>query len=276
MCGRWEAYPREFAKCRRCRKAKYCGKECQSTAWSEGHRFWCSARDADEDGVGDGVGVGVGASQQQGQQQQLGQGQGHIHITGDDQAAMDVSIQINTTTGTGAGTGTGTTRPRTRRREAAADRVGHEINQAVARAYAAGEGASPSDLAIARNFRPAAAGGGEGGTLNLPVSTSVRVPLDLNNDDDDDEVDEGFSSFEGNVSVSMNGAEWAPVRQMATTSASASPSPLVFPRQTMDEPGPSRRMMRAREIEMEMGDLRDTPPFIPPASISDDQDMILG
>jgi len=50
LCGRWEAYPREFAKCRRCRKAKYCGKECQSTAWSEGHRFWCSAKDVDEDG----------------------------------------------------------------------------------------------------------------------------------------------------------------------------------------------------------------------------------
>lgn len=51
MCGKWETYPREFAKCRRCRKAKYCGKECQSTAWSEGHRFWCSAKDVDEDGV---------------------------------------------------------------------------------------------------------------------------------------------------------------------------------------------------------------------------------
>lgn len=49
LCGRWESYPREFAKCRRCRKAKYCGKECQSTAWSEGHRFWCSAKDGDED-----------------------------------------------------------------------------------------------------------------------------------------------------------------------------------------------------------------------------------
>jgi len=35
FCGRWEAYPREFAKCRGCRKAKYCGKEYQSTAWSE-------------------------------------------------------------------------------------------------------------------------------------------------------------------------------------------------------------------------------------------------
>lgn len=50
MCGRWETFPREFAKCRRCRKAKYCGKECQSTAWSEGHRFWCSAKDPDDDG----------------------------------------------------------------------------------------------------------------------------------------------------------------------------------------------------------------------------------
>ena len=49
LCGRWESYPREFAKCRRCRKAKYCGKECQSTAWSEGHRFWCSAKDGDEE-----------------------------------------------------------------------------------------------------------------------------------------------------------------------------------------------------------------------------------
>lgn len=48
LCGRWETYPREFAKCRRCRKAKYCGKECQSTAWSEGHRFWCSAKEGDE------------------------------------------------------------------------------------------------------------------------------------------------------------------------------------------------------------------------------------
>lgn len=48
LCGRWESYPREFAKCRRCRKAKYCGKECQSTAWSEGHRFWCSAKDTSD------------------------------------------------------------------------------------------------------------------------------------------------------------------------------------------------------------------------------------
>lgn len=48
LCGKWESFPREFAKCRRCRKAKYCGKECQSRAWSEGHRFWCSAREGDD------------------------------------------------------------------------------------------------------------------------------------------------------------------------------------------------------------------------------------
>ena len=50
LCGRWECFLREFAQCRRCRKANHCGKECQSTAWSEGHRFWCSAKDPEEDG----------------------------------------------------------------------------------------------------------------------------------------------------------------------------------------------------------------------------------
>ena len=48
LCGKWETYPREFAKCRRCRKAKYCSKQCQSKGWQMGHRFWCSAR-SDED-----------------------------------------------------------------------------------------------------------------------------------------------------------------------------------------------------------------------------------
>ncbi|KAI9313896.1 hypothetical protein BX666DRAFT_1836451, partial [Dichotomocladium elegans] len=43
-CGKWERFPREFAKCRRCRKAKYCSKQCQSKAWGEGHRWWCVER----------------------------------------------------------------------------------------------------------------------------------------------------------------------------------------------------------------------------------------
>ncbi|TIB06230.1 hypothetical protein E3P96_00653 [Wallemia ichthyophaga] len=43
-CGKWETSPKEFAKCRICRKAKYCSKECQSRAWRVGHRFWCQTR----------------------------------------------------------------------------------------------------------------------------------------------------------------------------------------------------------------------------------------
>lgn len=42
QCGQWETFPREFAKCRRCRKAKYCSKGCQSKAWQLGHRYWCA------------------------------------------------------------------------------------------------------------------------------------------------------------------------------------------------------------------------------------------
>ncbi|CAO3612999.1 unnamed protein product [Cunninghamella echinulata] len=45
-CGKWESQPREFAKCRRCRKAKYCCKACQSKAWADGHRWWCIERHA--------------------------------------------------------------------------------------------------------------------------------------------------------------------------------------------------------------------------------------
>ncbi|KAI8336555.1 hypothetical protein BC941DRAFT_471096 [Chlamydoabsidia padenii] len=45
-CGKWETQPREFAKCRRCRKAKYCCKACQSRAWGDGHRWWCVERHA--------------------------------------------------------------------------------------------------------------------------------------------------------------------------------------------------------------------------------------
>ncbi|KAI9316988.1 hypothetical protein BX666DRAFT_1857831 [Dichotomocladium elegans] len=43
-CRRREQKPREFAKCRRCRKAKYCSKQCQSRAWNDGHRWWCIER----------------------------------------------------------------------------------------------------------------------------------------------------------------------------------------------------------------------------------------
>jgi len=32
-CGKWEQWTRQFAKCRRCRRTKYCSKECQKQAW---------------------------------------------------------------------------------------------------------------------------------------------------------------------------------------------------------------------------------------------------
>lgn len=41
-CGKWEQYTRQFAKCRRCRRTKYCSKECQKRAWVY-HRHWCVA-----------------------------------------------------------------------------------------------------------------------------------------------------------------------------------------------------------------------------------------
>ncbi|KAI9750663.1 MAG: hypothetical protein M4579_006376 [Chaenotheca gracillima] len=42
QCGKWEEYTRQFAKCRRCRRTKYCSKECQKSAWVY-HRHWCIA-----------------------------------------------------------------------------------------------------------------------------------------------------------------------------------------------------------------------------------------
>ena len=39
-CGKWEEFQRQFAKCRRCRRTKYCSKDCQKTAWYY-HRHWC-------------------------------------------------------------------------------------------------------------------------------------------------------------------------------------------------------------------------------------------
>lgn len=41
-CGKWEQFTRQFAKCRRCRRTKYCSKECQKSAWVF-HRHWCVA-----------------------------------------------------------------------------------------------------------------------------------------------------------------------------------------------------------------------------------------
>lgn len=53
-CRKWEQDPRQFAKCRRCKRAKYCSKECQSKAWAY-HKYWCNA-------VGGGSGEGSSSS----------------------------------------------------------------------------------------------------------------------------------------------------------------------------------------------------------------------
>jgi hypothetical protein len=50
-CGRWEEYTRQFAKCRRCRRTKYCSKECQKSAWVW-HRHWCVAAGGTAAGAG--------------------------------------------------------------------------------------------------------------------------------------------------------------------------------------------------------------------------------
>ncbi|KAK4705014.1 hypothetical protein P7C70_g1192, partial [Phenoliferia sp. Uapishka_3] len=54
QCGVWEKTAREFAKCRRCRKAKYCSKSCQSKAWQFGHRYWCTKATPRDDGEAEG------------------------------------------------------------------------------------------------------------------------------------------------------------------------------------------------------------------------------
>ncbi len=39
-CGKWEEFTRQFAKCRRCRRTKYCSKECQKSAWVYHRYVW--------------------------------------------------------------------------------------------------------------------------------------------------------------------------------------------------------------------------------------------
>lgn len=39
-CGKWEKYPREFSKCKKCKRTKYCSRECQMRSW-HCHKNWC-------------------------------------------------------------------------------------------------------------------------------------------------------------------------------------------------------------------------------------------
>jgi hypothetical protein len=170
ICGKWESFPREFAKCRRCRKAKYCGKECQSTAWSEGHRFWCSAKDVEEDvsavGVDHGnsaaaaVGVvGAGDHMQVQVQDQGDHGDlPGIHIAVDTMG--DGNVPVTTTTG-GTNPTPAATRPERRRHG-----MGHVV----------GDG----DVSIQRH---AAAPGAFGHGLAGPGTTgAARAELSMSRD----------------------------------------------------------------------------------------------
>ncbi|AMD18883.1 HBL019Wp [Eremothecium sinecaudum] len=40
FCGKWEEHPKQFPKCRRCKRTKYCSCECQLQSWAY-HRYWC-------------------------------------------------------------------------------------------------------------------------------------------------------------------------------------------------------------------------------------------
>ncbi|CAO1626581.1 unnamed protein product [Sympodiomycopsis kandeliae] len=70
LCGKWEREPREFAKCRRCKKAKFCSKVCQSTSWQIGHKYWCSSlgedAEADRNRALRSQNVGIAGDQQDG------------------------------------------------------------------------------------------------------------------------------------------------------------------------------------------------------------------
>lgn len=46
-CGKWEDHPKQFSKCRRCKRAKYCSRDCQTKAWVF-HKHWCVAAEPSE------------------------------------------------------------------------------------------------------------------------------------------------------------------------------------------------------------------------------------
>jgi hypothetical protein len=92
LCGKWETFPREFAKCRRCRKAKYCGKECQSTAWSAGHRFWCSVKDVEGEVDDAATATGVRTTRSTDVQTTNANQRTVIPVTGREQDGADVRV----------------------------------------------------------------------------------------------------------------------------------------------------------------------------------------
>ncbi|KAJ3374640.1 hypothetical protein GGF31_006537 [Allomyces arbusculus] len=51
-CARVECVDGEFARCGRCRAARYCSRACQAASWTRGHRHWCAGTACSEPTVG--------------------------------------------------------------------------------------------------------------------------------------------------------------------------------------------------------------------------------
>ncbi|GAA5997580.1 MYND-type zinc finger protein MUB1 [Rhodotorula paludigena] len=108
-CGKWEVYAREFAKCRRCRRAKYCSKTCQSEAWNQGHRYWChkvSSRREQSASRGEGADAAHphahSHSHAHAHGHGHGHGHGHSHRRGDRAAALAGAASDNNASGSSA------------------------------------------------------------------------------------------------------------------------------------------------------------------------------
>ncbi|KAJ3355608.1 hypothetical protein GGF32_001878 [Allomyces javanicus] len=60
-CARVECTDGEFARCGRCRAARYCSRACQAASWTRGHRHWCAGTACDDAPVGKPVPTGAAA-----------------------------------------------------------------------------------------------------------------------------------------------------------------------------------------------------------------------
>ncbi|KAL1920499.1 uncharacterized protein VTP21DRAFT_876 [Calcarisporiella thermophila] len=65
-CGKEEKRVREFAKCQRCGKARYCSRDCQFKSWGAGHRWWCVEREAPSSPASSSSSVSSGGSHHSG------------------------------------------------------------------------------------------------------------------------------------------------------------------------------------------------------------------
>jgi len=260
LCGRWETYPREFAKCRRCRKAKYCGKECQSTAWSEGHRFWCSAKEGDEEAA-------EPADQQ----------------TGTTNPEVVVASETGETPSTGVTMTAGGTVTARAERRAERERERHTRERALATIAAGAEATQAARVAAFRNAHNpslshhtarATATAANRPLLAPPVQSWANRPTSsyVRPTDNPDNIEPpppaprtGFNAYHGRPPTVNLDQGISPRRRAETvsgiTTGSNADSPQVsqrpetsryFPGIHVEVPGPSRGRRRGEDNEMTM------------------------